>query len=618
MARMLFLAYHRPATPVWYCWCCSTYQPEMHQRAVTMTLCLSRLAPRRSLPRLAAAWLQTLANAVITISFDYIVSFSRHGNASQAFDCERFDGNGNLQDPVSAVAVPSFSLMTDCADNLIDSSASSASHQFQEIFPPLADIDIGAYGDDSGARANGGNIASSCCSLPAPNLVAASARVLPVRNCGLCCQGADRMRAHKTASGHLGLSQVADPFDTFKCAQCADQLESRQAVLRHVALHGHERYQKKRPKMTAPPAGAAVAAVPSAPSGPFDCAVCGRGLPAVSDLTAHAAQTGHSHPAPVSAEARKLFQQQSKPAEPPAAVGSSRPSPVVTLGRRAAVRVPAVCTAWTAGVVAQNEHGKRTGHYSFQTVQHRSGVSGGPTCYKCLLCHQRMSTPGQVAATSAAVLARELFASLVDDCSRLADGAAARAGLPYLRVRLCPMRPRPDELDWPRQGAHIASAGLNATEKCALMTFNNLNHADRCSVGSSACRSSAGVLTLPASGAYRLRFASDLPPHLNAAHRRPLSACARKPILLPPAAPAARRRPFDHKRLPPPDQTRRRRLRLSILAPPDAKRATPGDDRLLLCFTLWAGEFISLSALEVASFRSCAASSAGVKWKLLI
>ncbi|PAA79569.1 hypothetical protein BOX15_Mlig004076g2, partial [Macrostomum lignano] len=636
---------------------------------------------------------------------------------------ERFDGNGNLQDPVSAVAVPSFSLMTDCADNLIDSSASSASHQFQEIFPPLADIDIGAYGDDSGggggsesfdaedavnrlislaspsadspavltaapadydSSANGGNIGIELLLSAGSELVAASAEFCLCANCGLCCQGADRMRAHKTASGHLGFLR-ADPFDTFKCAQCADQLESRQAVLRHVALHGHERYQKKRPKMTAPPAGAAVAAVPSAPSGPFDCAVCGRGLPAVSDLTAHAAQTGHSQ---FKAQRRlsrgqEALPAQSKPAEPPAAVGSSRPSPVVTLGPSEQLSVCLQCTAWTAGVVAQNEHGKRTGHYSFQTVQHRSGVSGGPTCYKCLLCHQRMSTPGQV-ASHISRFSHENFASLVDDCSRLADGPPPGQELPYLRVRLCPMRPgeshlallivalaeesaaadmasrslqlavarqnlglpysvnlcrvcglrfssaSPDELLAHARAAHIGERDL-MDRKIALMTFIT-ESADSATVGSSACRSSVYLTCLLCPT--RLRFASDLPPHLNAAHRRPCPLC-QKPILLPDGQASMRRhlqtvcitrcslcdrcfpseaqlrrhRDADHSTttLPPPVKRRRRSI-VDFGAAATQTRDT-GDDRLLLCFTC-GGEFISLSALR-SHHSECRRRAAG-------
>uniref|UniRef100_A0A1I8HL48 C2H2-type domain-containing protein n=1 Tax=Macrostomum lignano TaxID=282301 RepID=A0A1I8HL48_9PLAT len=375
----------------------------------------------------------------------------------------------------------------------------------------------------------------------------------------------------------------ADPADTFKCAQCADQLESRQAVLRHVALHGHERYQKKRPKMTARACGA--------PSGPFDCAVCGRGLPAVSDLTAHAAQTGHSQ---FKAQRRlsrgqEALPAQSKPAEPPAAVGSSRPSPVVTLGPSEQLSVCLQCTAWTAGVVAQNEHGKRTGHYSFQTVQHRSGGSGGPTSYKCLLCHQRMSTPGQV-ASHISRFSHENFASLVDDRSRLADGPPPGQELPYLRVRLCPMRPgeshlallivalaeesaaadmasrslqlavarqnlglpysvnlcrvcglrfssaSPDELLAHARAAHIGERDL-MDRKIALMTFIT-ESADSATVGSSACRSSVYLTCLLCPS--RLRFASDLPPHLNAAHRRPCPLC-QKPILLPDGQASMRR-----------------------------------------------------------------------------
>uniref|UniRef100_A0A1I8FTE0 C2H2-type domain-containing protein n=1 Tax=Macrostomum lignano TaxID=282301 RepID=A0A1I8FTE0_9PLAT len=364
MARMLFLAYIG-LLHLWVLLVLLTYQPEMHQRGYNDALPQPPGA-RRSLPRLAAAWLQTLANLGI-VGFASI-----SGNLSSLAD---IDIGAYGDDSGGGGGSESFDA-EDAVNRLISLASPSADSPAVLTAAP-ADYD---------SSANGGNIGIELLLSAGSELVAASAEFCLCANCGLCCQGADRMRAHKTASGHLGFLR-ADPFDTFKCAQCADQLESRQAVLRHVALHGHERYQKKRPKMTAPPAGAAVAAVPSAPSGPFDCAVCGRGLPA---------RTGHSQ---FKAQRRlsrgqEALPAQSKPAEPPAAVGSSRPSPVVTLGPSEQLSVCLQCTAWTAGVVAQNEHGKRTGHYSFQTVQHRSGVSGGPTCYKCLLCHQRMSTPG--------------------------------------------------------------------------------------------------------------------------------------------------------------------------------------------------------------------------------
>uniref|UniRef100_A0A1I8I7D9 C2H2-type domain-containing protein n=1 Tax=Macrostomum lignano TaxID=282301 RepID=A0A1I8I7D9_9PLAT len=122
---------------------------------------------------------------------------------------------------------------------------------------------------DYDSSANGGNIGVELLLLCRLRTCGRLCEFCLCANCGLCCQGADRMRAHKTASGHLGFLR-ADPADTFKCAQCADQLESRQAVLRHVALHGHERYQKKRPKMTGAACGVRLWRQPrGAPSGPL-------------------------------------------------------------------------------------------------------------------------------------------------------------------------------------------------------------------------------------------------------------------------------------------------------------------------------------------------------------
>uniref|UniRef100_A0A1I8FQ63 C2H2-type domain-containing protein n=1 Tax=Macrostomum lignano TaxID=282301 RepID=A0A1I8FQ63_9PLAT len=655
---------HRPATP-----------PEMHQRGYN-----DALPQPPGAPALASAspWQRQPS---------FLIG-------------ERFDGNGNLQDPVSAVAVPSFSLMTDCADNLIDSSASSASHQFQEnLSSPRrhrhrrvrrrqrrwrrkrelrrrgrhSPAVLTAAPADYDSSANGGNIGIELLLSAGSELVAASAEFCLCANCGLCCQGADRMRAHKTASGHLGFLR-ADPFDTHSNAPSARISWNPARPCSATSLCTVMRaLPEEAPKMTAPPAGAAVAAVPSAPSGPFDCAVCGRGLPAVSDLTAHAAQTGHSQ---FKAQRRlsrgqEALPAQSKPAEPPAAVGSSRPSPVVTLGPSEQLSVCLQCTAWTAGVVAQNEHGKRTGHYSFQDCSAPERRQRGPTCYKCLLCHQRMSTPGQV-ASHISRFSHENFASLVDDCSRLADGPPPGQELPYLRVRLCPMRPAtlaeesaaadmasrslqlavarqnlglpysvnlcrvcglrfssasPDELLAHARAAHIGERDL-MDRKIALMTFIT-ESADSATVGSSACRSSVYLTCLLCPT--RLRFASDLPPHLNAAHRRP---CPPKPILLPDGQASMRRhlqtvcitrcslcdrcfpseaqlrrhRDADHSTttLPPPVKRRRRSI-VDFGAAATQTRDT-GDDRLLLCFT--CGRRIhQLVGAEVASFGVPPASS---------
>uniref|UniRef100_A0A1I8FNX8 C2H2-type domain-containing protein n=1 Tax=Macrostomum lignano TaxID=282301 RepID=A0A1I8FNX8_9PLAT len=495
----------------------------------------------------------------------------------------------------------------------IDSSASSASHQFQEIFPPLADIDIGAYGDDSGggggsesfdaedaptmtARRTAAISASSCCSLPASELVAASAEFCLCANCGLCCQGADRMRAHKTASGHLGSACLrADPFDTFKCAQCADQLESRQAVLRHVALH-----EEKRPKMTAPPAGAAVAAVPSAPSGPFDCAVCGRGLPAVSDLTAHAAQTGHSQ---FKAQRRlsrgqEALPAQSKRPEPPAAVGSSAPSPVVTLARPSSC--PCACSAQ-------------------------------PGLPELLL---RMST-----ANGLAIIRFRLFST----------GAASAAGH-LLQVSAVPPA---NETRLEQVASHISRFSPPRLRQPGRRLFAawqmgrrpGRTLAEESAAADMASRSlqlavARQNLGLP----YSVKSLPDLPPHLNAAHRRRVR-CAQKPILLlrtvrpacagicqtvcaspacslcdrcfPSEAQLRRHRDRDHSTttLPPPVKRRGGSCaRLSILAPPRRKtRDHATTASAVVLHVVWRRIHHSLSALRSHHSECAGEQLAGVQ-----
>uniref|UniRef100_A0A1I8FE14 C2H2-type domain-containing protein n=1 Tax=Macrostomum lignano TaxID=282301 RepID=A0A1I8FE14_9PLAT len=609
----------------------------------------------------------------------------RHGNASQAFDWRTLRRQWQSARSRLRRGRSSFSLMTDCADNLIDSSASSASHQFQEIFPPSptstsartettaavaaearastprtppsADSPavLTAAPADYDSSANGGNIGIELLLSAGSELVAASAEFCLCANCGLCCQGADRMRAHKTASGHLGFLR-ADPFDTFKCAQWRDQLESRQAVLRHVALH------EEAPEDDGAACGAAVAAVPSAPSGPFDCAVCGRGLPAVSDLTAHAAQTGHSQ---FKAQRRLSARpgSSSSTVEAGRAAGCSRKLaafPSGDSGRRPS-SCPCACSAQPG----------------LPELLLRMSTANGLAIIRFRLFSTGAASAGADLLQVASHISRfshENFASLVDDCSRLADGPPPGQELPYLRVRLCPMRPgeshlallivalaeesaaadmasrslqlavarqnlglpysvnlcrvcglrfssaSPDELLAHARAAHIGERDL-MDRKIALMTFITE------SADSATCLPRSSVYLTCLLCPTRLRFASDLPPHLNAAHRRPCPLC-QKPILLPDGQASMRRhlqtvcitrcsleaqlrrhRDADHSTttLPPPVKRRRRSI-VDFGAAATQTRDT-GDDRLLLCFTC-GGEFISLSALR-SHHSECRRRAAG-------
>uniref|UniRef100_A0A1I8JNW8 C2H2-type domain-containing protein n=1 Tax=Macrostomum lignano TaxID=282301 RepID=A0A1I8JNW8_9PLAT len=491
--------------------------------------------------------------------------------------------------PVSAVAVPSFSLMTDCADNLIDSSQSSASHQFQEIFPPLADIDIGrvrrrqrgvrrqtrravltAAPADYDSSANGGNIGVELLLSAGSELVAASAEFCLCANCGLCCQGADRMRAHKTASGHLGFLSARISWNPA------------QAVLRHVALHGHERYQKKRPKMTARRLRVRLwRQRRGRHPGPFDCAVCGRaphrGVGPDSARPPRPAIRS-SKPSAVSAEARKALPAQSKPAGAAAAVGSSRPSPVVTLG---------------------------PSERRLSTVQHRSGrqrradllqVSAVPPA------NEHAWTGGQ--PHQARFSRTENFASLVDDRSRLADGRRPGQELPYLRVRLCPMRPGRvttgfllivalAEESAQRYGQPQPATGLVPADQSVYLTLPALPysapipHSDRAARIST--RRIAGRVPLwprrpsccrTVSASMRRGICQDC------VHHPLLHLCDRCfPRRSPSSAPASRHATIRTQRCRPPVKRRRPRSIVDFGAARRQTRADTGDDRLLLCFT---------------------------------
>uniref|UniRef100_A0A1I8JME9 C2H2-type domain-containing protein n=1 Tax=Macrostomum lignano TaxID=282301 RepID=A0A1I8JME9_9PLAT len=445
MARMLFLAYIG-LLHLWVLLVLLTYQPEMHQRA----------------------------------------------NASTAMAI--------CQDPVSAVRRSQLLFDDGLCRQFNDSSASSASHQFQEIFPPLADIDIGARTETTAAvaaearastprtpSANGGNIGIELLLSAGSELVAASAEFCLCANCGL-----------------------ADPFDTFKCAQCAISWNPARPCLPTSLCTGHERYQKKRPKMTAPPAGAAVAArTPPRPA------------------------IRSSKPAP-SQPARKLFQHsRSRPSRRCSRKLAAFPS--VTLGPSEQLsRACLQCTAWTAGVVAQNEHGKRTAIIRFRLFSTGAVVSGGPTCYKCLLCPANEPPDSHISRFS-----HETSPACVDDCSRLADGPPPGQELPYLRVRLCPMRPGESHLAL--LIVALAEESPQPIWPAAACNWPLLGRISACRTASISawllsavvpCRSSVYLTCLLCPT--RLRFASELPPHLNAAHRRPCPLC-QKPILLPDA-----------------------------------------------------------------------------------
>uniref|UniRef100_A0A1I8FPW3 Zf-C2H2_12 domain-containing protein n=1 Tax=Macrostomum lignano TaxID=282301 RepID=A0A1I8FPW3_9PLAT len=362
--------------------------------------------------------------------------------------------------------------------------------------------------------------------------------------------------------------------------------------------------------------------------GPLTCAVCGRGLPAVSDLSSRTpprpAIRSSKPPAP-SQRGQEALPAQSKPGR---AAGCSRklaPSPVVTLGPSEQL---SVCLQW---------HSLGTCRGTVSATGAAS--SGGPTCYKCVCCgHQRMSTPGQV-ASHISRFSHENFASLVDDCSRLADGPPPGQELPYLRVRLCPMRPvrvTPGSAHPLAEESAAADMASRSLQLAVARQNLGLPYSVNLCLLLSAVVPADHLCTSPACSALLgLRFASDLPPHLNAAHRRPCPLC-QKPILLPdvrpacagicrlccitraltvrravslakPSCAASRRRPFDHNAAAA-CQTTTASLDCRFCAAATQNARHRRDDRLLLCFTLWR-RIHQLVGAEVASFGAAPASS---------
>uniref|UniRef100_A0A1I8F834 Golgin-84 n=1 Tax=Macrostomum lignano TaxID=282301 RepID=A0A1I8F834_9PLAT len=497
---------------------------------------------------------------------------------------ERFDGNGNLQDPVSAVAVPSFSLMTDCADNLIDSSASKSFLPSPTSTSARTDDDSGggAAEDESfdaedavnrlislaSPSANGGNIGIELLLSAGSELVAASAEFCLCANCGLCCQGAGRGCGRiKPPAAIWAFS--ADHFDTFKCRQCGGSVGIRQACSATSLCTVMKRYQKKRAEDDGAACGCGCGGSAERAIRPFDCAYRPFASSKASAVSAEAGSSSSTVEAGRAAAGavRKLF----------------APSPVVTLGPSEQLSVCLQCTAWTAGVVAQNEHATEDWPLFVSDCSAPERRQRRATCYKCLLCHQRHE---------------HAWFSLV---ARLF--ATWQMGPPPGRSCL----PESPALPKMRPGeSHLALLIVALAEESAAadMASRSLQLAlPRQNLGLPYSVESLGALRRPAAASQTRRIAGRvacqkpiLLPDGQASHAPDLqTVCITAAVTVRPLFPYAKssdapgpHRDADHSTttLPRPVKRRRRSI-VDFWRRRDANGATPGDDRLLLLLHVW-------------------------------